>query len=242
MKSKRTLEVCLSPALFPFKQTPQPHLTLVIDVLRFSTSVIAAFDYGVKEVIPVDSLLEAEQLKQEGFLVAAERDGEKLPFADFGNAARDFNVPAIAGKTLVYSTTNGTAALLLAATAGTAAMLAFTNINAARQWILSGSLPVVLLCSGWKNQISIEDTLCAGAFVEAMMHDVDFSINCDAARLSLLYWQSAGKDPGALIQDSQHYHRLLNLGINPDLEYTLNTSSSDSVPVLTGNKLRKYPF
>ncbi|HAH57636.1 MAG: 2-phosphosulfolactate phosphatase [Lentimicrobium sp.] len=240
--SKRTLEVCLSPALFPFRKTSEPHLTLVIDVLRFSTSVIAAFDYGVNEVIPVNSLMQAEKLKQKGMLVAAERDGEKLPFADFGNGARDFNVAHIAGKTLVYSTTNGTRALLLAQTAGTAGILAFTNLKAAKSWVLSSSLPVVLLCSGWKNLISIEDTLCAGAFTEALMQETTFKTECDSAWLSLKYWQSGQKNLVEAIQGSRHYHRLLKLGIDPDLEYTLNHSSSNSVPVLQEDKLINCSF
>lgn len=235
----RTLEVCLSPALFPFKTTRQRHITLVIDILRFSTSVIAAFDYGVNNVIPVDSLLQAELLKQKGMLVAAERDGNKLPFADFGNGARDFNVPAIVGKTLAYSTTNGTNALLLAQTAGTAAMLAFTNLKAAKKWILSQRMPVVLLCSGWKNMISIEDTLCAGAFVEAMQ-DSMFTMNCDAGRLSLSLWQSSRAQLTDVIQNTQHYKRLLKLNIDPDLAYTLNHSSSNTVPILQDDKLISY--
>lgn len=238
----RTLEVCLSPALFPFRKTGERHITLVIDVLRFSTSVIAAFDFGVRKVIPTDSLLQAEVLKSEGLLVAAERDGEKLPFADFGNGARDFNVPEIVGKTLAYSTTNGTKALLLAQTAGPVGMLAFTNMKAALGWISGQYLPVVLLCSGWKNQPAFEDTACAGAFVEAILQDSSFEVDCDSARLALLLWQSIKSDPTAALQKTAHYKRLIKLGIDPDLEYTLNESSSSSVPVIEDDVLVNYIF
>jgi phosphosulfolactate phosphohydrolase-like enzyme len=67
-------------------------------------------------------------------------------------------------------------------------------------------------------------------------------MDCDSARLSLLIWQSGRENLAEVIQSSQHYHRLLKLGIDPDLEYTLNHSSSNSVPVLHKDKLINYSF
>lgn len=227
----RTLEVSLSPALYPFRTTTGKHITAVIDVLRFTTSVISAFDYGVEAVIPVASLAEAEEMKQKGYLVAAERDGLKLPFADFGNSATDFMTPEIKGKTIVYSTTNGTVAMKLAAESGPVVAAAFTNLPVVAEWLSKHNENVVILCSGWKNLFSTEDTLCAGALIEMLIENKEFISKCDAGIMALRLWLDGKKNLKNAIMKTSHYQRLLGLGVDPMPDYTINTGISESLPV-----------
>jgi 2-phosphosulfolactate phosphatase len=60
------------------------------------------------EIIPVTTVEEAREMKSKGFLVAAERDGFVLDFADFGNSPFNFSAEKVRGRSVVYSTTNGT--------------------------------------------------------------------------------------------------------------------------------------
>ena len=60
---------------------------------------------------------EAREYKSRGYLVAAERDGFVLDFADFGNSPFNFTREKVEGKTIVYSTTNGTGIINLASSA-----------------------------------------------------------------------------------------------------------------------------
>jgi len=226
-----TLEVILSPALYPFKTTTGRHITVVIDVLRFTTSLCAAFDNGVEAVIPVESLEEAKALKHKGYPVAAERDGLKLSFADFGNSAADFNVPEVKGKTLAYSTTNGTIAMVMAAENGPVVAAAFTNSDAVSSWLISQNQNMIILCAGWKNQPCIEDTLCAGALVEKLLANRSFETHCDAAILALNQWKSSKNILQDVVEKATHYKRLLNLGVDPNLSFILQTGVSDAVPV-----------
>src|SRR5512133_2694845 len=103
-----TIEVCLSPALFKYITTTGDFIVVIIDVLRATTSFCAAFDSGVKTVIPVSGLDKLLEYKNNGFLTAAERDGNKVDFADFGNSPTVFLQSDLSGKELAYSTTNGT--------------------------------------------------------------------------------------------------------------------------------------
>lgn len=226
-----SLEVSLSPALYPFRVTTGRHITVVIDVLRFTTSLISAFDNKVKAVIPVSSLSEAEMLKLQGYPVAAERDGLRLPFADYGNSASDFNTPAIKDKTLVYSTTNGTVAMKLAAENGPVIAAAFTNLPAVAEWLMIQQENIVILCSGWKNLMSIEDTLCAGALLELLAKQNIFAKQCDSAAMVSEYWKSAKHNPAEIIANASHYKRLLGLGVDPMLSYSLKIGSSRALPV-----------
>ncbi|MHC1774864.1 MAG: 2-phosphosulfolactate phosphatase [Lentimicrobium sp.] len=233
----RTLEVSLSPALYPYRTTVGRHITVVNDVLRFTTSLVAAFNYGVKEVIPVATLAEAEDMKLKGYPIAAERDGLRLPFADFGNSAADFNTPAILGKTIAYSTTNGTVAMKLAAENGPVVAAAFTNLPAVAAWLETLDENVVILCSGWKNLISTEDTLCAGALVELLAESGKYSIGCDSALMARAFWKKSKPELRNIIINSSHYHRLLGLGVDPLPDYTLSTGISEALPVFENGRI-----
>lgn len=83
---------------------------MLVDILRATTTICTVVGNSVEAIIPVASHEEARRLKSEGILVATEKDGVQLDFADFGNSAFSFTRDAIGGKTLVYCTTNGTRA------------------------------------------------------------------------------------------------------------------------------------
>ena len=83
--SKRVLETCFSPALYE-SGSHSNSIVVIIDVLRASSSICTAFENGVTEIIPVAEVSEAKNYKSRGYLVAAERDGYVLDFADFGNS------------------------------------------------------------------------------------------------------------------------------------------------------------
>ncbi|MBM3147171.1 MAG: 2-phosphosulfolactate phosphatase, partial [Actinobacteria bacterium] len=120
MRGKDSVEVCFSPRLFPDIMTIGEFVVVLVDILRATTTICTAIGNGAQAIIPVETLDEARQLKEHGFLVASEKDGIQLDFADFGNSAFSFTREAIGGKTLVYCTTNGTKALHVAAGTGTA--------------------------------------------------------------------------------------------------------------------------
>ena len=227
----QSLEVILSPALYAYRSTSGKHISVVIDILRFTTSLLSAFENGVDAVIPVSSLNEAENLKKQGFPVAAEREGLRLPFADYGNSAADFKTPDIKGKTLAYSTTNGTVAMTMASANGPVVAAAFANLPAVAEWLNMHNENVVILCSGWKNLFSFEDTLCAGALTTLLMQSGKYQKTGDEADLSISIWETnKGKLQETLINTS-HYKRLIGLGVDPLPEYTVQIGTSRVIPV-----------
>ena len=226
-----SLEISFSPALYPQRITREEHITVVIDVLRFTTSLISAFENGVKAVIPVSSLKEAEKLRNQGYPVAAERGGLRLPFADYGNSAADFRIPEIVGQTLVYSTTNGTVAMDAASADGPVVAAAFTTLIAVAEWLISQNQPVVILCSGWKNLLSNEDALCAGALVELLNQTDHFIKQGDEVDAALTLWKTSKHRIKAALMEGTHYHRLIGLGVDPLPDYTVQIGVSMVVPV-----------
>lgn len=232
-----TIDVCFSPALYKSIDITPGTITVVIDILRATTSFCTAFDYGVKEIIPLDSLDEAKIFKLTNNLVAAERDGLKPEFADFSNSAFDFMSPAIKGKSIYYTTTNGTAAIAMAAENGKVAIASFLNIPAISKWLAEQNEHIILLCAGWKNNFSLEDTLCSGAIARLLIDEYNFLSGGDSTLSSIILWNNCSDNPAQLIKESSHYKRLEKLGFHDVLAYSLEIGRSSSVPVLTGNSI-----
>jgi 2-phosphosulfolactate phosphatase len=233
----KSIEVCLSPALFSYKSTSKDYIVVVIDVLRATTAFCSAFDSGVKSIIPVSGLDELLEYKNKGFITAAERDGKKVDFVDFGNSPSVFLQSDLQGKNLAYSTTNGTQAIELAKGCGNIAIASFTNLKAISDWLLAQDLNILILCSGWKNTFSLEDTLCAGALIELLELSGNFTKICDASTATLSLWLSSKNNLIETAQLASHYNRLLELGLHDDLKFCFQINSSQAVPIWDGTAL-----
>jgi 2-phosphosulfolactate phosphatase len=235
---KKSVEVCFSPRLFPDILTTGDFTVVLVDILRATTTICAAFGNGVEAIIPVASVEEARELKAEGFLVATEKDGIKLDFADFGNSAFSFTRDRVGGKTLVYCTTNGTRALDIARSAGSIVIAAFINISAVTEWLAGRQKDVVILCSGWKNKFCLEDALFAGALSEKLVQTGLFQTGCDSAHAAMDLWSLAQGDVLAYIEKAAHRHRLKRLELDDVVPYSFSLDQVNVVPVFDGKAIR----
>ena len=175
------IEVCFSPALYPFYEN-RDAIVVVTDILRASSAIVTAFMNGVKRIIPVGSLEEAKSYKEQGYVVAAERDGIVRDFADFGNSPANFTPERISGKEIVYSTTNGTQAINMASSGAQVLIGAYLNLGSLASYIISQKKDLLVLCAGWKNKFNLEDSMFAGALAVLVMKDENFYTICDATQ------------------------------------------------------------
>jgi 2-phosphosulfolactate phosphatase len=240
LQEKRSVEVCFSPGLFEHVLTTGDFIVVLVDILRATTTICTAVGNGVQAIVPVASHEEARRLKKQGFLVASEKDGVQVDFADFGNSAFSFTRDAIGGKTLVYCTTNGTRALELAKSASGIVIAAFVNISAVTEWLAEQQKNVVILCSGWKNKFCLEDTLFAGALTERLLHTGLFRSDCDSAHASMDLWDLAEGDVLDYIEKAAQRHRLKKLGLDDVIPYSFEYDHVDVVPVFDGKLIKGY--
>lgn len=238
-EKKNKIEVCYSPALYPYYRNDNA-IVVVSDILRATTAICAAFENGVKQLIPVADLDEARAWKEKGFLVAAERDGLVLDFADFGNSPFNFTPEQVKGATIVYSTTNGTQAVKMAAEARHVAVGAFINLTALAGWLISENADVVVLCAGWKNRYNLEDSVFAGALANALIEAGNFDTECDAAVAALELWELARKDLTGYMEKAAHRHRLKKLGLDDVMQYCNTPDSTTVIPLLKDNILVEH--
>jgi len=231
MKIKRDLETCFSPALYE----PERHvgsIVVVIDILRATSAICTAFENGAESIIPVATVPEARGYKEKGYLVAAERDGHVLDFADFGNSPFNFTPEKVAGKTIVYSTTNGTGIIKIASDAGFIIIGSFLNITAVTSWISKQEKDVVLFCAGWKNRFNLEDTICAGAFAERLISTSLFSTMCDSTHAALDLWSIAKNDPFGYIEKAAQRSRLRDKKLDDCIPFCLTADYTKKIPVI----------
>lgn len=232
---KKTIDVCLSPYLYPIYHKDDS-IVVVIDILRATSAMCTAFENGVEKIIPVATIEEATEYKKKGYLVGAERNGIALDGFDFGNSPYSYMNDKINGKTIVISTTNGTQAIDAAQKAYKVVIGAFTNITAICDWLDSQNKNILLLCSGWKNKFNLEDSLFAGALTERLLKKSDFQLSDSALSVSYLYKQ-AESNPYKFLRNSSHTERLASMGLKHDIKYCLSLDKTKIIPVLEGKYL-----
>lgn len=235
---KHKIEVCYSPALFPYYENKDA-VVVVTDILRASSAIVTAFMNGVERIIPVGTLEEAKAYKERGFMVAAERDGIVRDFADFGNSPYNFSPDRVQGNQIVYSTTNGTNAINLASTGSQVLIGAYLNISALAGYIRKAGKDLLILCAGWKNRFSLEDTLFAGALSQMVLEDDQFFTICDATLGAIDLYEAAHEDMMGYIEKVAQRHRLRKNNLDDVIGYCHESDLTDLIPVLKGDQLVK---
>ena len=100
-------------------EPPEAAVAIVIDVLRATTTIAQALEQGYERVLACAGLERARELHGRlgnGTVLAGERACVRPEGFDLGNSPREFADGAPRGQTLVLTTTNGTRAVVTAAT------------------------------------------------------------------------------------------------------------------------------
>ena len=157
--------------------------TVVIDVLRASTTIVYALESGAAEVVPCLEVEEARQLAArlppDDTLLGGERGALAIAGFHLGNSPVDYSPYRVSGKTIVLTTTNGTRAIRHARLAGRVLIGAFVNVAAVYERLLDAER-IDLLCAGTEGQISEDDVLLAGLLVERLERQGGLSYELNA--------------------------------------------------------------
>lgn len=232
----RTISACLSPAILPFYNL-KDSIAVVIDIFRASSSICYGIHNGAEAIIPVSTTTECEEFKDQGYLLAAERNGEVVKGFDFGNSPFSYTPEKVQGKTIVLTTTNGTRSVQLSKDAKQVVIGSFLNLTVLCEWLKRQNSSVVLVCAGWKENFSLEDTLFAGAVVEKLKEN--FEIHDDGAVAAMDLYLLAKVNLSAYLAKSSHSERLKELKIEKDIEFCLQLDILDTIPVLENDRLVK---
>ena len=205
---------------------------LIVDVLRASTTIVTALASGCLGVVPVCDAEEARRrlAVEPGALVAGERRGEPLAGFDLGNSPLEFTPARVGGRTVIFTTSNGTRALLAARAAAAVAVAALVNLTAAASWARGQQRDVTVACAGERGARSLEDWVCAGLLVERLTA-ASGVVASGAAREAAAAAREYADDVSRLGVDSGWARHLRASGRGDDVTACLVVDSSALVPV-----------
>ncbi|HZO94470.1 MAG TPA: 2-phosphosulfolactate phosphatase [Candidatus Baltobacteraceae bacterium] len=208
----------------------------VVDVLRATTTIATALAHGAAGVIPVASAEEAadlaRRLGREDVLLCGERHALRIEGFDLDNSPASFAPEVVRGKTLVMTTTNGTAALRAVAGAASVRTAALANRMAVADALAQENGAILVACAGESGRFALEDALGAGALVDALLSlcaDVEIG---DGARAAALLYRCVSERLADAIASADHAQTLAAKGFARDVTRCAALDTLDVVPTL----------
>lgn len=215
-----------------------PGIIVVMDVLLATTVLLAAVENGAARVLVRANLAEALALRQQlgnTVILGGEQDGKNQHLFDLDHHPHRYAVETVRGKTVLYVSTNGTRALALAAETQNPVLVAcLRNALATARYLAQRSWDnLYLACAGSRQQLSLEDFLCAGVIL-SHLELADVWLN-DAALVAQAFIE------GQAVDNWLHRGRvgrwLLDLGWADAVQYAGEVGASETVLALTEGRV-----
>ncbi len=220
-----SVSVHLLPSLIP-EHALRGGVAIVVDVLRATTAMVHALAAGCEAILPCREVDEARRvavgLPQGTALLGGERQGLPIEGFDLGNSPQSYTSDVCRGKTLVMTTTNGTLAVLASLEAERVLVAAFANLAATLAVVRAETRPIHVVCAGTDGQVSLEDTLLAGAIVAGL--PTASSVTNDAGLIALAAWRRAESRIAGeslsladVLAEGRGGRRVREIGLAPDV-------------------------
>lgn len=211
------------------------NLVVVIDVVRATSSIIAAMGNGAKSVTPLKTVKEAKRLRKEhpNYILAGERKGIKPKGFDLDNSPLSLTVENVSGKNLIMTTTNGTRALAHSGKSKWILVGAFLNASAVAKKSVEiasrNKVGISFVLAGQNRHFAFEDFVCAGGIIGRL--PTNGIVLSDKALGALFAFEGAKNNLQESISRSEHAQELLRIDFGKDIEFACQIDRYDLVPV-----------
>ena len=210
---------------------------VVVDVVRATSCIVEAIANGARAVHPAVSVEEAVSVQAarngpgDRALLCGERGGLRIEGFDLGNSPAEFTAAAVGGRRLVMTTTNGTRAFAAAHPADRVLAASFLNRTAVAEAV-SEDAAVAIVCAGKEGRFSLDDAVCAGHIVRALLDRAAVSVKLAdgavAARdLAAVHDISAG-----MLAGTAAGRALVEVGLGGDLALCARADRHQIVPMM----------
>ena len=216
--------------------------TVIIDVLRATSTIINALNNGAKEIIPVATVEFAVKISGGMFggltLLGGERNTKKIEGFALGNSPLEYSSRLVKNKSIVLYTTNGTKAVVKAKFSKNLYICAFLNLSAVAEHLNLLDTDIEILCAGRNNSFSLEDTVCAGKLIsEILKSKKDLELS-DTAKTSIALNKAFGKNLLKMLSETEHGRLLLDNGFEEDIKFCSKLNTINAVPCFSGNVVK----
>ncbi len=248
------LNVYALPALVPPEQLSDG-TAVVIDVLRASTTIVHALEAGAREVLPCQDIekahLLASQYPANQIVLGGERGGLLIEGFDLGNSPSEYTPFSVGEKTVIFTTSNGTQAIVKCRDARRVLIGAFVNVTAVLEQLLAEEC-VHLVCAGTNGDYSRDDILLAGMLVERLQRQSGLIYRMNAQALTAKEnWLSSFTVPAAVggeplpaerlakeLRSSAGGKNLVSVGLEQDILTAAQIDQFAVVPKLVAGEMR----
>lgn len=216
-------------------------VVIVLDILFATSSIVAALAHGAAAVIPTTdgeaALAESQRHASGSFVLSGELHANTLPGFVHPTPLR-LLAQGLQGRTLIYSTTNGTVALTKSERAPHVYAAALLNASATVEHIVAqhAGETVLIVCSGSADNFNLEDFYGAGYFVSLFCRRVaDLELSDAALAAQLLHDHVDGLQT---LRRSRVGRMMLARSLDDEVAFAAQESRFDVVVGLVGKELR----
>ena len=143
------------------------------------------------------------------------------------------------GKSIIFLTTNGSAAIVKGRHAKNLMVAGFVNLSAVVSFLAEAQTDFEIICAGKENNFCLEDAVCAGRIINKLIDVSDLDCLMDDAGLAAVSLdKTLGKNIHRLLKNSEHGRYLSEIGFSDDLKVCAEVDSLDTLPLLNGSVLR----
>jgi 2-phosphosulfolactate phosphatase len=243
-KSPSVIDVALLPSAIK-PESLAGHTVIVVDVLRATTTIINAIENGCPQVLPqpsIEGARDCHATMPDTSLMGGERQGKIVDGFHHGNSPLEYSPEAVAEKTLILATTNGTVAMESCRSADRILIGAMVNVGAVAKELVD--IPrVAVVCSGTDRLVTSEDVIFAGALVERILElrtaaGAEPTKLTDPASIALHHWRTiraeldSGKELSEFFKDCRGGINLVRIGHAKDVEFAAQMDIRNRVPEL----------
>ncbi len=213
--------------------------TVVVDVLRATTTIITALYNGAKEIIPVSSIKFAMKISGSNqMLLGGERNAEKIDGFTLGNSPLEYTEEIVKGKSIILFTTNGSKALVHAKFSDNLFVASFNNALSATNKILKTGNNLEILCSGNNGMYCLEDSVCAGMIINFILGKKENVELDDASKTCLILYTKNKRRLKKMLGETDHGKILLAKGFNNDIVHAAKENIYNITPQYLEGKIK----
>lgn len=219
--------------LYDIHTTQRPYTAISVDILRATTAICAAFTAGAELIVPLTSIGQLPAYKHNGFHIAAERNGMKIMQAEYGNSPTEYLKMDLTGQQIAFCSTNGTSCILKTSNANRSYVGSFSNFSILLERLTRQPQNIVIVCSGWNQNVGIEDLLYAGELSQRLIESGLYTTENDSAHIAMNMWNNAKSNPLEYCANASHVKRLMRLGYQDDVVFSFQHDTCKCLPKLT---------
>ncbi|MFZ1320546.1 MAG: 2-phosphosulfolactate phosphatase [Ignavibacteria bacterium] len=233
----KSIKILLTQSLIQDDLMLKDKNIIILDILRATTTMTIALANGAKEIIPTENIATAVRVARgsKNSLLCGERNGKVVDGFKLGNSPAEYTTEVIKDQGLIFSTTNGTLAIIKSKFAKSCVMGSFLNLSALVDYVNVIDEDFIIICAGKLNEFCLEDTVCAGMILnklsagrELELGDSEIAAMNLCNDLAMLLNVPSQEKILRMLNISEHGKYLTSIGFGADLE--------------TASKLDSYPF